>query len=359
MSIRLVDAGTVPYLRSQTVYHGVARARTKDTPDTVILVRPEEPYVCIGYHQDLEKEVDVNFCKAHNIPIVRREVGGGAVYLDANQLFTQWVFSAGHLPMRIERRFEFYSRSLVQTYQALGIDAYYRPINDIQVRNKKIGGTGAGALGNAEVVVGSLMFDFDFELMARVLVVPNEKFRDKIYQSLQEYMTTMKKELGAVPSLEMVKDLYIEQCEALLGEKLVQGTFTERELAAMEQLNAKFTSSEWLFQKGGLNRHGVKIHNDVWLYETKFKARGGMIRATVRSRNNLIDDISLSGDFTFHPQSQLRALEKTLVNTEISSARLAETVHNFYQTAGVQSPGVEPEDWVEVILQAQNVEKLG
>ncbi|RMD95255.1 MAG: lipoate--protein ligase family protein, partial [Calditrichaeota bacterium] len=183
MAIRFIDAGVVSYVRSQTIYHGLAYARHEKSPDTIILVSPETPYVCIGFHQELEKEVDVAFCHAHGIPILRREVGGGAVYLDRNQVFTQWVMSPDRLPWNLERRFEVYASPLVKTYRALGVEANFRPVNDIHVAGRKIGGTGAAAIGNAEVVVGSLMFDFDTELMAKVLKVPSEKFRDKVYQS--------------------------------------------------------------------------------------------------------------------------------------------------------------------------------
>jgi lipoate-protein ligase A len=77
-SIRLLDLGDVAPLRSQTVYHAIAYAMTEQSPDTIILVSPTQPYVCVGYHQDLEKEVDLAYCQAHGLPVVRREVGGGA-----------------------------------------------------------------------------------------------------------------------------------------------------------------------------------------------------------------------------------------------------------------------------------------
>lgn len=359
MSIRLVDAGTVPYLRSQTVYHGVAQASTNATANTIILVVPEEPYVCIGLHQELEKEVDLDFCKTSNIPIVRREVGGGAVYLDSGQVFTQWIFHRDNLPMRLERRFELFARPLVETYKALGIHAYFRPINDIQVRGRKIGGTGAGAIGNGEVLVGSFMFDFDFELMSKVLNVPDEKFRDKIYQSLQEYMTTMKRELGAVPTYDMVKNIYIQKCEDVLGDEIFEGKFTEPELSAMDEYDSKFTSEDWLYQKGGLLRTGVKIHNDVWVYETSYKAEGGLISATVRLRDSRIDDISFAGDFTFQPHEVLSDLEKALVNCSINSDSLSTIVKNFYATAAVQSPGLAPQDWVAAIMKVTELVTQG
>ena len=87
--VRLLYMEGVSPLRSQTVYHAVAYAMKDDTPNTIIMVAPNAPYVCIGYHQDMQKEVDLEYCAEHGLPVYRREVGGGAVYLDNGQLFTQ------------------------------------------------------------------------------------------------------------------------------------------------------------------------------------------------------------------------------------------------------------------------------
>ena len=168
-TIRLLDLGAVSPLRSQTVYHAVASALNDESPSTIILVTSDRPYVCIGYHQELDKEVDVDYCREAGLPVYRREVGGGAVYLDSNQLFAQWVFRPDALPQSLEDRYALYVRPLVETYQSLGVPAYYRPVNDIHVAGKKIGGTGAARIGPAEVLVGSIMFDFDKAAMARVL----------------------------------------------------------------------------------------------------------------------------------------------------------------------------------------------
>jgi lipoate-protein ligase A len=317
MSIRLLDLGTVSYLRSQSIYHGLAYARTDKTPDTILLVCPREPYVCVGFHQEVDREVDVDFCQRNHLPVLRREVGGGAVYLDENQLFTQWVMHPDRLPLNLEKRFRLYAQPLVSTYRSLGIDANFRPVNDIHVSGKKIGGTGAAAIGNAEVMVGSLMFDFNTELMAKVLKVPSEKFRDKIYQSLQEYMTTMTKELGSAPPVEDVKELYVRECQKALGEEIVAGELTDEEKRAIAEADARLASEEWLRQKGGLRRTGVKIHQDVWVGESTFKARGGLIRVTARIHQNRIEDLSISGDFTFHPHGKLAELEKALCDVEL------------------------------------------
>lgn len=350
MAIRLLDLGTVSYLRSQTLYHALAYARTEGTPDTILLVSPKEPYACVGFHQEVEKEIDVEFCRRSGLPILRREVGGGAVYLDVNQLFTQWVMAPERLPWRLERRFELYARPLVNTYHELGIQASFRPINDIHVSGKKIGGTGAAAIGNAEVLVGSLMFDFDTERMAQILKVPSEKFRDKVFHSLQEYMTTMRKELGFVPDRQEVKVIYLRQCEEALKEEIVEGELTDAEWEAIEAADRKFLSPEWLYQKGGLKLTGVKIHQDVWVGESTLKAPGGLIRVTVRLHGRRIEEISLSGDFTFHPHPLLAQLERALLNIELQESAVRQVLERFYRDHNVQSPGVEIEDWQRAIL---------
>ena len=85
--MKLYNLGHVPWLESQLIYHALPRLDMEG----LILVAPAEPYVCIGYHQDVTQEVDLDYCQAHDIPVFRREVGGGAVYLDGNQLFYQVV----------------------------------------------------------------------------------------------------------------------------------------------------------------------------------------------------------------------------------------------------------------------------
>ena len=354
-TIRVLDLGLVSPLRSQAIFHGVAHAMTPETPNTIVLVGPTDPYVCIGYHQELEKEVDVEYCRQHNLPIYRREIGGGAVYLDKGQVFTQWIFQRNHLPLKLEKRFALYIEPLVNAYHMLGINASLRPINDIHVDGKKIGGTGAAQMGEAEVVVGSLMFDFNFELMARVLKVSSEKMRDKIHQSLNEYMTTMTRELDHTPDYEMVKQEYLQQCAKTLNVTLEMDEPTPAELAMTEEIEARFTSDEWLYHKGGLRQTGVvKIHADVYLVEVAHKAPGGLIRATARLHKDRIDDLTLSGDFTILPAFAVGALEQALRGVILEQQAVRACVTEFYRSLSVQSPGVEVDDWVTTVMALKN-----
>jgi len=350
--IRLLDFGAVPPLRSQSCYHAAAQALAEGSPDTVILVSPSAPYVCVGFHQDLEKEVDVEVCRARGLPVFRREVGGGAVYLDGDQIFIQWVFHPSSLPTGLEDRFRLYVDPLVRTYRDLGIKACHRPVNDIHVAGKKIGGTGAARIGAAEVVVGSLMFDFDKAAMARVLKVPSEKMRDKVYQSLEQYMTTIREQTGGTPDRREVKDLYARHCADALRAEIVPGEWTEDEEARAREYDALFLSPDWLFQKGSLERPGIKIHEDVEVVESSLKTPGGLVRVTARLRGGRIDDVSISGDFTVFPRTAVRAFEQALLGSSPDRRAVLTIIERTYGALAIESPGVAPADWAEAMALA-------
>jgi lipoate-protein ligase A len=350
--IRMLYMEGVSPLRSQTVYHAVAYAMKADTPNTIIMVSPDAPYVCIGYHQEMQKEVDLDYCAANGLPVYRREVGGGAVYLDNGQLFTQWIFHKNDLPSFLEDRFKLYIDPLVGTYQALGINANHRPINDVHVEGKKIGGTGAAQMGIAEVVVGSLMYTFDKKTMSKVLKVPSEKMRDKIFESLETYMTTMTEQLGSTPDRAMVKDLYMKKVSEALGMEIYEGEWTVEEEAMAREIDARFTSDEWLYQKGRLQQPGVKIHEDVHIVEAAFKAQGGLIRVIARLREGRIDDVSISGDFTLLPSFALGALEQSLRGLSATPETLKSKIEEAYYRLSIQSPGVTPADFTTAIMNA-------
>jgi lipoate-protein ligase A len=357
--IRLLDLGSVPPFRSQTCYHAAARALTADSPDTVILVSPSAPYVCIGFHQDLEKEVDIAYCRERGLPVYRREVGGGAVYLDDDQVFVQWVLHPSSLPAGLEERFRLYIEPLVRTYRSLGIDARHRPVNDIHVGGKKIGGTGAARIADAEVLVGSLMFDFDKAAMARVLKVASEKMRDKIFQSLEQYMTTIREQTGGTPDRRAVKDLYVRHCTAVLDAEIVPGEWTDEEEARAREYDELFVTREWLDWKGAGGRPGVKIHEDVQVVESALKTAGGLVRITARLRSGRIDDLSISGDFTIVPRTAVVAIEEALRGAPADSEAARAIIEDRYQALSAESPGMGPADLAEAVAIAVGRESGG
>ena len=93
MELRVVDAGTVGAWRSQALWHGIASAMDASSPPVLSLCRPAEPYVGLGYHRSLD-ELDLDACRRLDLPVIRRQIGGGPVYVDGEQLFFQITLTA-------------------------------------------------------------------------------------------------------------------------------------------------------------------------------------------------------------------------------------------------------------------------
>lgn len=98
MRLRVIDLGLVPALRSQAAWYGFARRLGSSDDPVLTLCEPVEPYVCIGLHQDADLELDCAFCAANGIAILRRRLGGGAVYLDRQQTIFHFIFPQGAVP---------------------------------------------------------------------------------------------------------------------------------------------------------------------------------------------------------------------------------------------------------------------
>jgi lipoate-protein ligase A len=344
--MKLYHLRHVPWLDSQLLYHAMPRVNQEG----VLILAPAEPYVCIGYHQDLAQEVDLEYCGDKGIPVFRREVGGGAVYLDGNQIFYQVVLHRDH-PLAQGDKSAFYRRLLepvAQCYEDLGVGARYRPVNDIvTAEGRKIAGTGAATIGDYVILVGNLIADFDYDTMVRVLRVPDEKFRGKVYESMRENLTTLKRELGQMPTWDEMAEPLLMRFATVLGPlEAADVPQTVYEKAA--EIQPTYLTEEWLFGKSR-ERPGrsVKIATGLNVLHRLHKAPGGLIRATLEVRDNTLVDVSLSGDFFCYPQDAVTQLEVALKDTPIENVQ--GVLDAFYERPEVETPGVTAADWLHVL----------
>lgn len=254
---RLLDLGGIEPVATQAVYEAVALARSKGiVPDTLVICWPRSPVVCVGYFQEVDKEVDVEYCRAKKIPIVRRILGGGAVYLDSNQVFYQVIGQRGSdaIPVAVESIFGKMLGAPVKTLNEIGIQATYKPVNDIEVEGRKISGNGAGEVDGMAILTGNIILDFNYDEMTKILKVPDEKFRDKLVKSLRERVTTVKRELGQVPHRQKIMELLVNNFEKTLGVRFDHGVLTKEEQRLLDKLTKeKYASKEWTYENS--SRH--------------------------------------------------------------------------------------------------------
>lgn len=343
---RVIDTG----LRSATQNIALNRAllearQAEEIPSTLRFLR-FTPSALLGYHQSAEQELNLDYCRAHGIEVQRRVTGGGAIYFDERQIGWELYLhqrDVGTTDMQaISRRI---CHAAATAVSALGVDARYRPRNDIEVDGRKISGTGGAFDGSALLFQGTLLIDFDVEKMLRVLRVPAEKLSDKAIASARERVANLKELLGKRPEAALIKSYLVEAFESDFGVEFSEGDLTLSEHARYQAALGEIDTPDWI----NLVSRPV---SDMPILEAARKFSGGLLRASVAfdTRTQMIRQVWFAGDFFVNPGRTVADLEAALCNLPVD--RLEWTIESFFASRPVDMLTLTPNDFFTVVLLA-------
>lgn len=206
----------------------------------------ERPSIIIGAFQSLRNEVDLEAAEAMSVETVRRVTGGGAMFVEPGNTITYSLYAPGDLvrDMSFADSYAFLDDWVLKSLNSLGVDAFYKPLNDISSSKGKIGGAAQKRYARGTVLHHVTMaYDMDADKMVQVLRIGREKLSDKGTTSAVKRVDPVRSQTG-LPRREVI-DRMIETFVSLNGG--VKGTITPEEFAAAEQLvEEKFSTKEWL-----------------------------------------------------------------------------------------------------------------
>ncbi|MEO1475309.1 MAG: lipoate--protein ligase family protein, partial [Pseudomonadota bacterium] len=86
--------------------------------------------VIIGSFQSLKNEVDLEAAEAHDVTIVRRMTGGGAMFQEPGASITYSIYAPAELvaDMTFEASYAFLDSWVVAGLKGLGVNAFYQPL---------------------------------------------------------------------------------------------------------------------------------------------------------------------------------------------------------------------------------------
>jgi lipoate-protein ligase A len=213
------------------------------SPPTIRFYSYKPRAVSIGCFQNIRDEVNLEVCEESGIDCVRRWTGGGAVYHD--QEITYGVIAPLNIfPKNIIESYRLICGWLVRALENLGIEAEFRPINDILVGNKKISGSAQTRRGGVLLQHGTLLYDLDLPTMFGVLNVSREKISDKMIKNAEERVTCILKQ-GDLDRRDVYQALVGAFTE---GKDFEFDAWSESEIArARELAEKKYRSKEWMY----------------------------------------------------------------------------------------------------------------
>lgn len=152
------------------------------TEGNIVMLWQNDNTIVIGRHQNALEEINRQYVEEHNIKVVRRNTGGGAVYHDLGNLNYSIITDYAETKENLLKKF---SEALIETLKQLKIESYFSGRNDVMIEEKKISGTAQKIYKNRILHHGCILFDSDLDKIAACLHVNPEKFRTKSVKSVR------------------------------------------------------------------------------------------------------------------------------------------------------------------------------
>lgn len=307
------------------------------------------PTALIGRHQALSQEIDVPHCRGRGIGMVRRITGGGAIYLDEGQLGWGLIFHRASLgAASLPELARDICLAVAAGLRRLGVDARYRPRNDIEVDGRKISGTGGFFDGETLIYQGTVLVDMDSAAMVAALRVPRAKLEKRQLDSAAQRVVTLRELLGsATPDLPAIQSVLLE-------------AFAERfEVEwSVEDLGEEETELAWRHYREEIGTDAFVHEIDDPAHDADFAAgthtgTGGTITSYLRLEGparKRVGQLLVTGDFFVAPPRIVLDLEAALRGAYLED--VAAIIGQFFREHPVEALTVAPEDFRSSIERA-------
>ena len=347
---RLLDTQPMSAARNMALDQVILRARSEDrVPNTLRFMQVRPRAVLVGFHQSVEQEVRLEYCRRNGIEINRRITGGGALFFDESQIGWE-IFASRNspgIPRNVEGLYRKMCEGAVFGLERLGIKARFRPKNDIEVGRRKISGTGGTFEGGAFLFQGTLLVDFDAGAMLRALRIPIEKLKDKEVRSVKRRVTWLSEELGAAPSSPVIKRALAEGFARSLCAHFRPGGLTSYENRLLGSTLPRFSSEDWIY--------GVRRAPESRLVlKSAQKTKGGLIRVSLVTDPpaRRINYALITGDFFAFPKDTIMNLEARLKDLPLDERSIRKAVSAYFDEEAPKIPFTKPDDFSGVIAEA-------
>nr|WP_318025156.1 lipoate--protein ligase [Mycoplasmopsis bovis] len=299
------------------------------------------PHIQLGYFQNPEVEVNFKYLKEHNLEVVRRNTGGGAIYIDDNSVNVCYLIPYDEKDNILGNYDKFYEPTIKMLKELGAKNVVQSGKNDLTIDGKKV--SGAAMMLNGDVIYGgnSLLYKVDYDAMVDSLNPNRKKIEAKGVKSIRQRVAPLSNYFDEqYRNLDIFefKDLVIKK---LFGvddlSKVKRYELTEQDWAQVDELvNTKYKNWDW--------NYGLSPRYE---YNRDARLAIGTINFSLAVEGQRIEKIKISGDF--FAKKDITELEKALVGTKMTFDELVKA----FKDADIQSyffNEISPEEVSKIIL---------
>lgn len=285
------------------------------------------PTVIFGRNQLIENEVNLEYCKNHDIKTFRRKSGGGCVYADMNNIMLSYITDEGNVNFTFNK----YINLIVFMLNKLGVNAVASGRNDIMIDGRKVSGNAFYHTPKRNIVHGTMLYDTDMQNMVGSITPSDTKLISKGIQSVRQHITLLKDYI----------DLSLEEFKAFMKQQLCDEeiTLTEKDIEQIKIIEQEYLSDEFIY--GNNPKYNIiskQRINDV-----------GDMEIRIEIKNNIIKSINVMGDFFIAGDIDAKII-KPLRNIPLERNRISEALPDSLSEI---IPNLKKDDFINLILQSK------
>lgn len=285
------------------------------------------PTVIFGRNQLIENEVNLEYCKNHDIKTFRRKSGGGCVYADMNNIMLSYITDEGNVNFTFNK----YINLIVFMLNKLGVNAVSSGRNDIMIDGRKVSGNAFYHTPKRNIVHGTMLYDTDMQNMVGSITPSDTKLISKGIQSVRQHITLLKDYI----------DLSLEEFKAFMKQQLCDEeiTLTEKDIEQIKIIEQEYLSDEFIY--GNNPKYNIiskQRINDV-----------GDMEIRIEIKNNIIKSINVMGDFFIAGDIDAKII-KPLRNVPLERNRISEALPDSLSEI---IPNLKKDDFINLILQSK------
>jgi len=231
------------YSKNTDPYFNIATEEylLKNSLKDIFLIYQNKPSIIVGKHQNVAKEVNLQYAFENKVPVIRRLTGGGTVYHDLGNINFAFILN-GEKGKLID--FKKYTQPIVDFLINKGINALLGERNNIFIEDYKISGNAEHVFKNRVLHHGTLLFNTNIKNLNNSLNKQYSNYLDKSVNSVRSSVTNIKNylpdniEIDEFISMLILSIKNKHNCET--------NNLSQTEIETIQNLiNTKYSTWEW------------------------------------------------------------------------------------------------------------------
>jgi lipoate-protein ligase A len=257
----------------------------------VLLWGNSPAHLCLGQSQSAARELVPQV----TVPVVRRPLGGGTVWVDEGQQVYVFIVPLRHAPRRPAHWNTWALQPAINTFRAFGLDVGQRG-EDLWLDGRKIAGSGSATMGSCAVFASSFLLHFPRERFAQC-IAGSAEFQSLLGAGLAATLTSWV-EHAALPAADVLQAVFRNAVARAFGWRLQPAMLSGEESAAIDEAFEDMQDDGYDCGrracpdgiKLNAESHLVERNADGW-HVRELVVRGSVVRRTVCRRDQTKDAI--------------------------------------------------------------------